>query len=218
VARRFSAIAFDFDYTLADSSTGVVECVRFALDRLGLPSVSADRVRRTIGLSLPDTFLALVGRHDRHKSAEFGRLFVQRADVVMIDRTVVSGPVGRTVRRLRKGGLRLAIVSTKFRRRITAILQREGLLDSFQAIVGGEDVLKQKPAPEGLLNVIASLGVSAGQCLYVGDSVTDAEAARRASVLFVVVLSGVTPRHSFRRYEPYAVLDKLSDLPRLVGC
>jgi len=31
MSHRFQAIVFDFDYTLADSSKGVVECIDFAL-------------------------------------------------------------------------------------------------------------------------------------------------------------------------------------------
>ena len=31
---RFNHLLFDFDYTLADSSAGVIDCVRYALNRL----------------------------------------------------------------------------------------------------------------------------------------------------------------------------------------
>jgi phosphoglycolate phosphatase-like HAD superfamily hydrolase len=41
----FHAIVFDFDYTLADSSAGAVECINFALGRMGLPAVPAERVQ-----------------------------------------------------------------------------------------------------------------------------------------------------------------------------
>ena len=34
---RFKTVIFDFDYTLADSSQGATECIRYALERLGLP-------------------------------------------------------------------------------------------------------------------------------------------------------------------------------------
>ena len=47
------AMICDFDFTLADSSPGVVACVNEALAGLGLPPASADRIHATIGLSLP---------------------------------------------------------------------------------------------------------------------------------------------------------------------
>ena len=36
----FRVVLFDFDYTLADSSQGAIECINFALAEMGLPSNS----------------------------------------------------------------------------------------------------------------------------------------------------------------------------------
>jgi phosphoglycolate phosphatase-like HAD superfamily hydrolase len=44
----------------------------------------------------------------------------------------------------------------------------------------------------------------------------DAETAKRANVGFVAVLSGVTPKESFRDYAPLAVIDNLQMLPSLL--
>jgi len=44
------AIVCDFDFTLADSSLGVVACVNEALVCLGLPQTPAARIHATIGL------------------------------------------------------------------------------------------------------------------------------------------------------------------------
>jgi phosphoglycolate phosphatase-like HAD superfamily hydrolase len=52
--------------------------------------------------------------------------------------------------------------------------------------------------------------------LYVGDSVVDAELAKRAGVPVVVVLSGVTPKEDFETYEPIAVLEHVSELPKFL--
>ena len=59
--KPFQAIIFDFDYTLADSSRGVIDCIKYALHALGLPSVSDKLACQTIGLSLGDTLIQLVG-------------------------------------------------------------------------------------------------------------------------------------------------------------
>ena len=42
------AVIFDFDYTLADSSQGALDCINFALDEMGLDQVSAEAACRTI--------------------------------------------------------------------------------------------------------------------------------------------------------------------------
>ena len=119
--------------------------------------------------------------------------------------------VPQTVKALRGLGIQLAIVSQKTRRYIQPILEKENLLDSFEAIVGGGDAA-YKPDPEGLQLAIAQTDSAAENCLYVGDSVTDAETARRADIAFIAVLSGVTPRAAFEDYDAYAVLEDVSEL------
>ena len=76
---RFQSVIFDFDYTLADSSRGAIECINFALSEMGLAHVSAEAACRTIGLSLHETFLTLGEHHEPHRCDEFYRLFVQRS-------------------------------------------------------------------------------------------------------------------------------------------
>ena len=214
---RVEAVIFDFDYTLVDSSQGIIQCIDQALVELGLPPASPEAVRRTIGLSLPDALLQLVGQEHTAKADAFSRLFIQRADEIMVDHTILLEPVRSTVDWLRSRGIALGIVSIKYRYRIEAVLQREDLLEPFQVIVGGEDVSAHKPDPEGLLKAIDNLGDSRPSTLYVGDSVTDAKTAERAAVPFVAVLSGVTPREAFVDYAVCAILESLSELPGLLG-
>ena len=209
---RFPVVIFDFDYTLADSSRGVLECINHAFKGMGLPKVAAEDAQRTIGLSLPNILVTLAGREYEGRAGKFSRLFVERADEVMTDQTSVFEEVPKVIRRLKDEGVNLGIVSTKFRRRIEEILGREDLLEPFDVIVGGEDVSRHKPDPEGLLAAIERLGGSPSGSLYVGDSVTDAETARRAGVPFAAVLNGVTPREAFKDYPAYRILDDLDEL------
>lgn len=212
----FQAVVFDFDYTLADSSQGAIECINFALAEMGLEPVSAEAACRTIGLSLNETFLTLGDHHEPPRCAEFHRLFVQRAEQVMAKLTVLYESVPATVAALHHGGFQLGIVSTKYRRRIQEVLTREALLHRFEVVIGGEDVERHKPHPDGLFEAIERLGCSTESMVYVGDSVVDAELAKRASVPLIVVLSGVTPRADFDTYEPLAVLESISELPQLL--
>src|SRR3974377_485902 len=121
-------VIFDFDYTLADSSQGVIESVNYALLRLGLPRATPKRICATIGLSLPAVLAELAGPQYAHLSDAFSEFFIQRADEVMVDRTVILDGVPETLRILKGQGLSTGIVSTKFRRRIESIFLRKNLL------------------------------------------------------------------------------------------
>ena len=203
---------FDFDYTLADSSEGVISSINYALSNLGLPEAGGDAIRKTIGLSLDEALVTLTGESNRSHAPEFFRLFVERADEVMVDATRLYEFVPDVFGALREANVAMGIVSQKFRRRIECVLERDGLDGRIGAIIGGEDLPALKPDPTGLLIVIDRLCYRPDESLYVGDSVTDAETARRANVPFVAVLSGVTPRESFADLPALDIIRDASEL------
>ncbi len=131
-----TAILFDFDYTLADSSAGAVECIHYALQSMGEEMCSLDECCITMGLSLPDTYIKLTGKNDPEKTAVFSKRFVERADQVMAINTHLYDSVGDLLRRLNAAGFVLGIVSTKFRYRINQILGRYGLTDPLSLSTG----------------------------------------------------------------------------------
>ena len=208
----FKAVIFDFDYTLADSSEGVVECVNYALRGVGLPEANADEIRSTIGLPLPEILVSLAGRENSYMCEEYVVLFVEKADEVIADSTEVFDFVPDVMSYLKERDYTLGIVSTKFRHRIETILKREGLLRFFDVIVGGEDVSRHKPDPESLNLATRRLGLPREKLIYVGDSVTDAKTAKSSGVSFIAVLSGVTPRDAFKDYPRYAILASIQGL------
>ncbi len=206
------AIIFDFDYTLADSSRGVIACFNFAFGKLGLPLADDAVIRQTIGLTLHDALVMLGGKEYARHTDEFTRLFMARADEIMADNTELFEVVPETIAALRDLGIRLGIFSLKYRYRIEKVLKREQLLDAFEVIIGAEDVSEYKPNPKGLLVAMDKLDCVHQNCLYVGDSVTDAKTAQRADTTFIAVLSGVTPQTVFEDYDVYTILGDVSGL------
>jgi phosphoglycolate phosphatase len=206
------AVLFDFDLTLADSSAGATECANLALRSLGFDDAPAARIRRTIGLPLPESFRILTGSTDPVLCNHFASRFVQRVDEVMADLTEIYSPVPPLLRALREDGVLIGIVSTKFRYRIHEILRRADLISFITAIVGGEDVAMPKPHPDGILTGLAKLDVASRSAVYVGDHVVDALAAKAAGVDFAGVLTGATDRAAFADHDVDDVLASVGDL------
>lgn len=211
------AVVFDFDLTLADSSMAVAECVGYALSELGLPVPDPKRIRRTIGLSLERGLELLTDETDPEVRSRFRELFVDRADHVMVDQTVLINGCRSTLEFLRDHGIRTGIVSTKYRYRINAILKRQGILEQIDKVVGGEDTAAPKPDPEGLKRALKTLGVNAREAAFVGDHLVDAEAASRAGVLFIGVLTGTTSPEEFSAFPHLGVLPSVAELPDFLG-
>jgi phosphoglycolate phosphatase len=207
----FNTLIFDFDYTLADSSHGVVSCVNFALESLGFSSTTYEKSCQTIGLSLQETYAYLTNQ-PAAQGQKFARLFVEQAERVMTDRTVLFADTPTAIKTLKHQGYLLGIVSTKYRYRIEEILTRDGLLAPFDHIVGGEDVTNYKPDPESLILAIEKLNVAPQDAIYVGDSVVDALTAANVGLSFYAVLSGVTPRAAFSATPVERFFDTVGEL------
>lgn len=61
---KYTTYLFDFDYTLADSSRGIVICFRNVLQRHGYKDITDTAIKRTIGKTLEDSFSILTGITD----------------------------------------------------------------------------------------------------------------------------------------------------------
>lgn len=211
--REYSTILFDFDYTLADSSVGIVLCTNYALRELRLPERDAEMIRLTIGLTLPKMLLALAGEPHLHLIDEFTRLFIEHADEVMTPNTAVFPFTAPLLTDLRQRGYKLGIVSTKRRIQIAEIMRQCGLDTAVDVIVGYEDVTHHKPDPESLQLAMQKLGEpDPARCLYVGDSVSDGGATQRLGMPFVGVLTGKTTRATLSKFPHVAILDTAVEL------
>jgi phosphoglycolate phosphatase len=211
------AVLFDFDFTLVDSSAGILECFAFARARVGLPPACPEATRRTIGLTLAEALRVLHGVEDADLVARFRGAFLERAEAVMAASAVPLEAAAGTLAALRAAGLALAVCSTKHRGQIERILGRLALAQRFDAIVGAEDVARHKPEPDALLLALERLGVAPAQAVYVGDHRVDAEAAARAGVPFVAVLTGPSPREEFAGQPVRAFLGSLAELAGALG-
>ena len=210
------AIIFDFDYTLGDSSSGIHDCINHGLTKLGFSPVTYEKSCEAIGKSLPDTLVHFTGEENRVKSDEFYKYFMEKAMEVMVQKCIIYPEVEETLEYLTSKGLKLAIASTKHRHRIIAILSKYGLLEYFSVIVGGEDVQRHKPDPSVFLQVFDLLRLEPSDCIYIGDNIIDAQAAARARVDFIAVLTGVTSLEEFYKYPKIKVISSLSELRTVI--
>ena len=207
------AVLFDFDFTLADSSPGVIECFAHGFARVGLPAADPEAVRRTIGLTLPEALRQLHGVEDAALARDFSDAFRERAEHVMVASTRWLDRALDAVAACREVGLATAICSTKRRSHIEGVLARDDLHALFDAVIGSDDVAAAKPAPDALHAALTRLGVETQRALYVGDHPVDAEAAARAGVAFVAVLTGPSVRAEFAPHRVHAFLGSIAELP-----
>lgn len=211
----YKAYIFDFDYTLGDSTDGIVQSVLYALSQFQEEPKTTEEIRKTIGLSLKETYFTLTGSKNEENAEQFATYFKQKADEVMVASTQIYEPVKKVLASLREKGCKIGIVTTKYHYRIDAILSKFDMNDMVDIIVGGEDVKTPKPDPEGLLFAIRQLQLETADILYVGDSVVDAKTAEAADVDFVGVLTGTTTAEDFANFKNVCIAENLYGIQRI---
>jgi HAD superfamily hydrolase (TIGR01509 family) len=103
----------------------------------------------------------------------------------------------RALRRLRRNGVRIGLVTASTRAVVEPSIARLNLEGVFEVALFSDDVVRSKPDPEALVRALRELGVAPAETVYVGDTTVDLEMTRAAGARFVAVGS-TTPEEAFR--------------------
>jgi HAD superfamily hydrolase (TIGR01509 family) len=187
-ARR--AVLWDVDGTLIDSSEYHWLSWRGALDAEGR-TLTREEFSATFGQRNDEILRGLFGAD--YPTEEVARVADAKETlyrVLIRERGVVLLPgVRRWLERLKDGGWLQAVASSAPRLNLEAIMGALGLEDYFAAIVSAEDVTAGKPDPQVFLVAAARLGADVSRCVVVEDAPAGVEAARRAGMRSVGVLT-----------------------------
>ena len=216
----YQGVLFDFDYTLGDSTDAIAEGYRRGFADMGLPEPTVEQVRATVGMRLEDGYTFLTGDGSPDRQAEFHRLFMYSVGVkaqgedrkLMVEGTKLLPGAVELLAALKEAGVPAAVVSTKPGETIRNIFRHQGRLDLLALVIGGDEVSRCKPDPEGVRLALDRLGLTADRVLFCGDTVIDAATAQAGGCDFCAVLNGTTPREAFADYPHVHIADDLSDL------
>ena len=209
-----TAVLFDIDGTLVDSNFAHVDAWSRAFTDLGHP-VDSWRIHRSIGKDSSLLIEGLVGKdvaarllddakdaHSRHYSEHLG----DEGDL-----HVFEGATDLLAELARRG--HGVVLATSAPEDELAVLR--GLLDvedALWAVTSSEDVETAKPDPGIVEIALAKADVPAERAVMVGDAVWDVEAAHRAGVTCVGVLSGGFSRAELVEAGAEEVYDDVADL------
>lgn len=210
--KQYQTYLFDFDYTLADSSRGIVICFRNVLERHHHTGISDGQIKRTIGKTLVESFSILTGIQDAETLEEYRKEYVKEADRFMTVNTRLFPETAAVLQALKEKGAQIGIISTKYRYRIMELMSHAIPQDVIALVVGGEDVKTAKPSPEGVFLALERLNAEKSSTLYIGDSTVDAETARNAGIDFAGVLHGMTTEEELKAYPHVSVMRDLTEL------
>ncbi|OTQ79385.1 phosphoglycolate phosphatase [Gilliamella apis] len=214
------AIAFDLDGTLVDSVPGLALASQKMLADLNLPTVTNEQVKNWVGngidVMLERVFKAIDINPSKEYFAEAKQIFSQHYDKVMDEQTTLFPHVKQTLKTLYENHYPLALVTNKPAQFLPGLLSSLGIKEYFSLVLGGGDVIKLKPHPAPLYQVMATFGLYNDQLLFVGDSKNDISAAKNANCPTVALSYGYNYGESIATSEPDFLFDDFQDILTLL--
>jgi HAD superfamily phosphatase len=221
-------LVFDMDGVLVDVSESYRETIIRTIEHFTGRTVSHDFIQQLKNQggfnddwTLTHTVIRDFGVDARYEEVVeyFQRLFLgeNHDGLILRERwTAADGLFDRLAERWR-----FAIFTGRTQEEARLTLNRFAPRLSFDPIVGSQDVPHLKPAPDGLLKILAAWP-EASSSAYLGDTVDDARSARAAGVPFIGVAAQHNPRRAeladiFRREGARAVIENINELERVLS-
>ncbi len=114
-------------------------------------------------------------------------------------------------------GYALAVITSQARPEMESVQDHYPFASHIQVWISADDVDHPKPHPESVMKALSILDVAPAQTLFVGDSVYDVEAGKRAGVKTGVALWGRSDHKDLLDLKPHYVFDKPVDILGLCG-
>ena len=187
---KYQAVLFDMDGTVLDTLDDLCDSINHSLAEFSLPPVSREHVRQCLGNGA--AFLvshSIPADCSPDLEADVLAFYKPWYDAHCLIKTAPYEGILPMMQSLKEHGLRLAIISNKPDRAVQELSDAffPGLLE---LSVGESPSVRRKPAPDTVLTAASQIGLSVGQCVYVGDSEVDLQTARNAGMDCISVTWG----------------------------
>jgi phosphoglycolate phosphatase len=207
---------FDLDGTLIDSKLDLAYAVNAALEHLGLPRLTLERIASYVGNGAPILMRRAIGPEASEEEVARGlTYFMQYYRDHMLDYTTLYPGVRETLDLLRGRGAQMAVLTNKPVGLSKAIVAGLGLDGHFFQVYGGNSFEQKKPHPVGIEILMSEAGATPGKTMMVGDSSVDVQTARNAGIQSCGVTYGFQPE-TLAATPPDFLIDRMDQLPGIL--
>ena len=207
---NFTCALFDVDGTLVDSSDAHGYAWEKAFKKFGF-DVSFKQIKEDIGMGGKE----IVNKHLSRKDAKAFGNKISEFEVELFKREFLKGikpfPYAeKLIKHLSKRGVKIILASSTPTEFVENYINLLKIREVIVGYVTGNDVMRAKPAPDIFEKGVSKCSVPKKGTVVIGDSPYDIEAARRACLPAIAVLSG-----GFKREEVEGAIHIFSTMKEL---
>jgi phosphoglycolate phosphatase len=207
---RFRFVVFDWDGTLADSTTLIADSLRQACRDLGLSVPSIVDAQFVIGLGLSDALTHVAPDLPRERYPDLAARY--RHHYLARDEHIELYPgVREMLTELGAAGFLLGVATGKSRSGLDRALAQQRIGVHFLATRCADEGFA-KPNPDMLLHLMERVGAQPHETLMIGDTTHDLELARNAGTAALAVGYGAHAPRELERLTPLATVHSIAEL------
>ena len=214
--KQIYTILFDLDGTLVDTAPDLMRAHNHVMNKFGYPTKSTDEIRNLVGQGAG----AMLGRSIWGQAKkEFGKVQDEKVKKEMIEEfvdyygknIVNESKLIKGVKDFliwsKKNRISMGVCTNKQEHLAIDLLKKIGIYDFFEYVAGHNTFDFCKPDPRHLTSVVEILDGDLKKTLMIGDSETDANAAKAAGIPIILLEDGYTEKKISEIYHNHLIKD-----------
>ena len=209
-------ILFDLDGTLVDTAPDLMRAHNHVMQKYGYPTKSTEEIRNLVGKGAG----AMIGRSIWGQAKkEFGKVNDEKVKKEMViefvdfygkniinESTLING-VKEFLNWCKSQNISMAVCTNKQEHLSNDLLKKIGIFDYFEYVAGSDTFDYCKPDPRHLTSVVEILDGDINKSIMIGDSETDANAAKAAEIPIILLEDGYTEKNKDEIYHNHLIKD-----------
>lgn len=213
---KYKAVIFDMDGTILNTLEDLKNATNYSLRQFGMPERSLEEVRMFVGNGIRKLVeRAVPAGTPKENIDQVFDVFLEYYEIHSADNTSPYPGILELVEKLKKSGIKTA-VSTNKADVPAQELGREYFNGIFDLIVGQQDGLKVKPAPDSVNKILSILDIQKKDAIYIGDSDVDVQTAKNSGLDFIGVSWGFRGREFLEKNGAKNIVDNANEILDLV--
>ena len=209
-------VLFDLDGTLVDTAPDLMRAHNHVMKKFGYPTKSTEEIRNLVGKGAG----AMIGRSiwgqakkefskvsDEQIKREMVNEFVDFYGKNIIDESTLINGVKEFLDWCKSNNISMAVCTNKQEYLSNDLLKKIGIFDYFEFVAGSDTFDYCKPDPRHLTSVVEILDGDIKKTVMIGDSETDANAAKAAEIPIILLEDGYTEKNKDEIYHNHLIKD-----------
>ena len=209
-------VLFDLDGTLVDTAPDLMRAHNHVMKKFGYPTKSTEEIRNLVGKGAG----ALIGRSiwgqakkefhsvlDLKIKDEMSKEFVNYYGKNIINESTLIKGVKEFLIWCKDQNISMAVCTNKQEHLSNDLLKKIGIYDFFEYVAGSDTFDYCKPDPRHLSSVVEILDGDVNKTIMIGDSETDANAAKAAEIPVILLENGYTEKNTTEIYHNHLIKD-----------